>query len=315
MFGKLHTKWLVAIVLVLAGLWWFSGRSTGAQQRSFREVLLRVDTGALRSFAIAPALWKKVDTLRFRREPDGWSVTTHGKTVMTDAVPMHELLDNFRDLRVMRLVGAFGKVDPHYEIADSSADHLLIDTPDGRQELLVGQGRGGADAFTYMSMPPDINVYAVHGKLGVLMDNTAVDWMPKQLVVGNPANWLRVTFTFPTDTGYTMENDGGHWSIAGVRCDSVKVIDYLESLAHSRGQRVVDPADTLNATPSFRLVVVDATRPAPIVVSVLAKVDHYIVRSSINPGIVMPFDNARELPRMFRPRGVFLPSSKVTMVH
>jgi len=315
MFGKLNTRILVITLISLAALWWLGGRMSGEQQRSFRDTLLRTDTATLQSFAIVPAPWKKMDTLRFRRDGKSWNVTTHGKTVMTDPDPMNELLGSFRDLRTIRVAGKFGTVDPHYEIADSSADRLVIDAPDGKHVVLVGQGRGGADAFTYMCMPPDQDVYAVQGKLGVFMDNTATDWMPKQLVIGDPKNWDRVTFTFPTDTGYTMVNDGRRWSIDGVPCDQEKVVEYLESLARSRGQRVIDPSDTLNAVPAFKLVVEDRTRSSPIMVSVLAKVDHYIVRSSLDPSIVMPFDKAREVPRMFRPRAVFLPSNKVTRVN
>ena len=68
-----------------------------------------------------------------------------------------------------------------------------------------------------------------------------------------------------------------------------------------------DPTDTLSAIPQFRLIVEDTTRSAPIVVVVYVSNGKFIVRSSLNPGTVMPFGGRDEIPRMFRPRTTFLP--------
>ena len=70
MFGKLRTKHLLLLLVLLGGAWWISGLfSTRAQQRTFREDILQLDTNAITGFIITPAPYKRLPPIRFAQAP------------------------------------------------------------------------------------------------------------------------------------------------------------------------------------------------------------------------------------------------------
>jgi len=308
MLGKLRTKHLLLLLLALAALWWLSGQlSPRAKQRTFREDIFKLDSSSISGFTITPALYKQLPPIRFQRAGDGWRMFWGKDSSLADPAPIHELLRSWSNMRVIRLAGRVSDIRDRYDLGDSTVDRLTIMAGMETHELLVGRHTAGGAPMTVVHPPGDEQAYAVEGLLGQYADYTFGEWLPKYLVTGDPADWQRLTFNFPADTGYVMERKGGQWFIGGAQTDSSRTIRFLHSLARARGQSVTDPSDTLSAVPQFRLVVEDSTRKEPIVVIVFVSNGKFIVRSSLNPGTVMPFDGRQEVPRMFRPRAAFMP--------
>ncbi len=308
MFGKLRTSHLLLIVAALAALWYITGLfNPAAKQRTFREHILRADTASLRSFTIVPAASKGMPPIHFMRAADGWIMALMSDTMVADMGPVRNLLGSVADMRPLRVAGKMSVVADRYDLGDSTADHLLLDLPEGPYDLLVGRCTEGDDPITVVSPAGDAQAYGIRGRLGSFTDQTFGDWMPKYLVTGDPRNWTRVQFTFPGDTGYTMVRSGSTWMLDGEPTDTARVRKFLGSLARARAQEVADPADTLHAIPAFRLLVNDTTRTEAIAVVVYQVPGRFIVRTSLNPGVIMNFDGTTEVPRMFRSRLAFLP--------
>jgi hypothetical protein len=307
MFGKLGTKRLLIIVLVLAGAWWaFDHFSGSGRERSFKESLLQVDTTAITAFRFEYAPKKHGPAMLFKPDGDHWTITVNDRTVDVDPARIHELFILLHDLRTMSVVGQWSAVKDRYDLSDSLADRLVIDMAQGRHELFIGRPLYGNDEGTAVRLVGDDRVYKVIGKLGEWVEQPPDRWLAKYIITGDANNWTRLRFTFPTDTGYTMMNVDGNWSIDGVPCDTARVWPYLHSLSRAVGQTVLPISDTIGARRAFQLEITDRTRREPLVVTVLSKPDHFVVISSLNPSVAMPFDGQREVPRMFRPRGVFL---------
>lgn len=308
MFGKLRTMHLVLLLLGLGGLWWLSGLlSPRAQQRTFREYILKLDTNAVTGFTITPALYKAFPPIRFQRAGEGWRMFWGTDSATVDHQPIYDLMRSWSGMRVVRLAGRMADVRDRYDLGDSTSDRLTIMAGTETHELIVGRQTAGEPPMTLVNIPGDENAYAIEGSLGSYADLTFSEWLPKYLVRGNPATWWRLTFNFPGTPGYVLERHGTKWLLDGVPTDSAYTDRYLRSLSRARGQTVADPADTLVAVPQFRLVVEDSTRAEPLIVVVFVANDHFIVRSSLNPQTVMPFSGKDEVPRMFRPKTAFLP--------
>jgi hypothetical protein len=307
MFGKLGTRRLLIIVLLLAGAWWaFDRFGNAAKERSFKGSVLEVDTTTITAFRFEPALKKRGSLMQFRPTDDHWTITVNERTVAVDPARIHELFLLLHDLRTLSVVGRWDVVKDRYDLSDSLADRLVIETTQGKRELMIGRPLYGNDEGTAVRLAGDERVYKVIGKLGEWADQPPDRWLAKYLITGDPNNWTRLDFTFPTDTGYAMVNTDGNWSIEGAPCDSVRIWSYLHSLSRAVGQTVLPINDTIGGRRAFELKITDRTRPEPLVVTVLSKPDHFVVFSSLDPSVAMPFDGQREVPRMFRPRGVFL---------
>lgn len=309
MFGKLRTVHWLAIVAALAAIWWWSGRSSPqARQRTFRDRLLQVDTSAVTGFTLVPALFKGLPPLHFQRVGTGWRMRMGADSSDVEAEAVRDVLGTVADMRTIQLAGQAESVAARYDLTDSTADRLTLRTATGTVELWVGTGGQGEMATTAVRLPQDQEVYTVAGALGKAADRTYGDWLPKRLVVGDPRNWTDLTFRFPNDSSYALERNGDHWAINGVRTDSTRTWRFLLSLAKARGQEAADPRDTLVAIPGYRVTVTDTTRPDPMVVTVylVPQEQRFIVRSSLHPQVVMPFDPRTEIPRMFRPPVSFM---------
>lgn len=307
MFGKLRLVHWLAILAALGIIWWLSGRvSPSAQKRTFREVIMRVDTAQVNAFTIHPAAKRGYPELRFARTPEGWLLRMGKDSTLVDEAPVNSLLTWVHAMRPIQMAGALSLVKDRYELNDSTRDRLVIEGGAQRYELFVGRSTMGDDPLTVVNPPGDENAYAIAGSLGELTDRTFGGWLPKYLVKGDPMRWNRLVYTFPGDSGYVMKRYGDRWLIDGYPTDSARIWKYLYSLARSRGRSVADPRDTLMAQPAFRLVVEDSTAAQPTIVVVFALPDRFIVRSSLNPSTVMPFDIREEIPRMFRRPQAFM---------
>ena len=310
MFGKLRTGHWLVILALLAGLWWWSGRvSPTAQQRTFKEVLVQVDSSTITAFTLVHAPFKGFPNIRFTRLKGNWQMVMGLDTAWADPEPVNDVLAAFNDMRVLRLVGPMRSVAQPYNLDTLNAEILIVESPTMRYELRVGNHAGGDDHQTTVNPLGDTMAYAISGLLGMRTNMPFSGWVPKYLVNGDPANWKRLIFQFPGDRNYTMEKRDGAWFIANVALDPVKIDRYLGSLARSRGQELTDPNDTLTAQLAYRLIVEDTTRTLPVVVVVAALQGRFIVRSSLNPLSIMPFDAKNEVPRMFRPPTAFLPET------
>ena len=310
MFGKLRTGHWLVILALLAGLWWWSGRvSPTAQQRTFKEVLVQVDSSTITAFTLVHAPFKGFPNIRFTRLKGNWQMVMGLDTAWADAEAVKDVLAAFNDMRVLRLVGPMRSVAQPYNLDTLNAEILIVESPTMRYELRVGNHAGGDDHQTTVNPLGDTMAYAISGLLGMRTNMPFSGWVPKYLVNGDPANWKRLIFQFPGDRNYAMEKRDGAWFIANVALDPVKIDRYLGSLARSRGQELTDPNDTLTAQLAYRLIVEDTTRTLPVVVVVAALQGRFIVRSSLNPLSIMPFDAKNEVPRMFRPPTAFLPET------
>ena len=305
MSDKVRIAVMAAIVIVLALVWWIGGRtSKQAEQRTFREHLLRVDTAALSAFTIVPSPSRRAPALHFQRDSLGWTATADSFATRAFFRPMNELLATLVDVRPLRMAGDDPATIARYGLIDSLAPQLEL--PNG-SVLRVGTSSGGAEPVTAVMLQGDPNVYLVPGKLDHLTGMTLDDWVPKPMVNGDPGNWRRVTFVFPGSRSYSLEKNGSNWTLEGQAADSTKVAKYLWALSRYYGSGLVNPADTLSAMLIYSMRVEDSSRKDPIILGIFDAGGYLIARSTLAPSwLVMPFDPQQELPRMFRPPEAFL---------
>lgn len=308
---RLRPWWPVAAFLVLAGLWWWTGRRPEvAQERSFKEVVLTIDTNQLQSFDVRPALGRHHPTLHFQRVASGWMVHAGENSTPADGLPMRRLLAAMTELRTERVLGPMERVGAAYGLTDSLAQVLVLDRNGVSTRLRIGidsRSTGQEQTASAVLLEGDDQAYSVFGDLSNLTAMGFVDWIPKPMVNSDPADWQSLDFMFPGGTGYRMVRHGRTWTIDGLALDSSKVAKYLNNLSVYSGSALVDPRDTLEAVLAYQLLIEVRDRPRPIALGIFALGDRLIARSTLAPNwVVMPFDAQVELPRMFRPPHAFL---------
>ena len=311
MFSRTTTRALVIALAVIIGLYFVADRfGMRSRDRTFREMAIALDTAAVTSFKVHP---KQLDgkAIRFDRDPEGWSLTFNDSVHRADNGAVRELLGRFTALRTKRFVGGILLVKDRYQLSDTARNLLTFDLVDGtHQELAIGSSTfapGEQGAWTYVHVPGEMEVYAVDMNLQSLVDQPPEAWRPHHLVNGEHANWTRVAFRFPTDTGYAFIKRDGIWFIDSVPGDQDRIDKYLQSLSIARAKAFAPGAGIQGVDPVYTLTIADTSRAGDIRVQVFPWNNGYAVTSSVNPSEVMRFDAFREVPRMFRPRSAFIP--------
>lgn len=306
---------LPLVVVVLAGLWWWTGRTSKvAVQRTYAAQLLVIDTALLQELVIRPASNRHHPDLHLERTGGAWTLNSGGHQVQVDDRDMRDLLVLLADLRTARVLGERASLHPSYGLMDTAANMLVLPTDAGPRELLVGRSIASNEdgVSTAVCFADEQQAYTVYGDLFSPTERSFPDWVPKPMVNGDPRHWVRLTFLFPDRSYYSLEQRAGEWWIGDVRTDQERTWKYINNLALYRGNAVVDPSDTLGAVPGYRIEVIDTTRQAPVTLTIYQARGRLIARSSLAPPyLVMPFDQEVELPRMFRPPGAFLPGHAV----
>ena len=316
MSDKTRIGLLAALVMVLALFWWLGGRTPEeAEQRSFREHLIQVDTARLNSFTIIPAPSQKAPALHFQRESMGWTVLAGGHVIRAFSRPLNTLLSTLADVKPLRMAGHTPPIIERYGLSDSLAARVELSSP-MNTVLHIGTSSSstqlsltGSETTTAVMLGGDPNVYLVPGALDPITDMRFEDWIPKPMVNGDPADWTFITFVFPGSRSYSLERNENGWTVNGQPGDNEKVEKYLWALSRYYGDALTDPADTLNAVLIYSMRVVDSSRKDPIILGVFNAGGRLIARSTLAPSwLVMPFDPKEELPRIFRPPAAFLPT-------
>ena len=319
MFAKGSTRWLLLAIVVLAAIWLLSDKfSTRAQQRTFREEVIMLDTTSVSRIS-ARSTKTGPEGVVMEQRADAWVAVANGKEYRVDNAAVHKILAEFARLKADHLIGNGDAVRAAYNLTDSAATQLEFTTADGAVALWVGKesyGKQGA-AQTAVCVPGEEQVFGVAAILTSIRDLSLNALRPHVLVTGDPVNWQRVTFTFPADSGYVLERTGGQWMVDTLMADSMKVANFVKSLALSRAQNFADTVDVASMTPKYELKVEDSSKPEPILVKVYPFGFTYLVTSTANPGNVMWFDPAREFPRLLRPRHNWLQGQAVplTVMH
>lgn len=317
MSDKRRIGLLTAVVVVLALFWWLGGRTPEvAEQRSFREHLVQVDTARLTSFTIIPAPSLDRPALHFTRDSSGWTVTTNGHAAGAFSRPLNALLSTLADVKPLLMAGPEPATIARYGLSDSLAARIVLGGPKNTV-LRIGTSNSsakptlsGSETTTAVMLGGDPNVYLVPGAIDPITDMSFEDWIPKPLVNGDPANWTLITFVFPESRSYSLERTGEGWTVNGQPGDNEKVEKYLWALSRYYASALADPADTLNAVLIYSMRVVDSSRKDPIILGIFDTGERLIARSTLAPPwLVTAFDPKAELPRMFRPPDAFLPTN------
>lgn len=308
---------LATLVCAMAAWWWLGGRAPGQSSgRSFRHELLAVDTARLTEFTLVPRSGGPGGPIHFRRDSLGWVATEGDHATRAFQRPLNTLLEALSHMQPLAMPGSGHAVMERYALTDSLAARFRSPQVLNGAELRVGSTTQGPSSPT-LEAPPvatavmlegDSNVYLVPGTFSDVIRMNFLDWIPKPMANGNPANWDRLTFTFPGNVAYSLERVGDQWWVNGMQADQERVEKYLGALSRYYGNGLADPNDTLHAVLVYQLRVDDRSLGVPVHVGIFQVGDRLIARSTLAPRwLVVPFDPATELPRMFRPPEAFLP--------
>lgn len=209
--------------------------------RSFDEFIVKMDTAKVTSVSIE--LKNSDESVDFSKSDNVWFISNKGKKYQADNETIKELLSQLNALKPKRVASTTKDKWVDYEVNDTLGTRIVLKNGSKTlADLVLGkfsysQPQGGNPyqrqqviMTSYIRKTNDKVVYAVDGYLSMMFNRDASGFRENSVVVGNPEAWKKLTFKYPADSAFVLENQNGKWFANGMITDSVKVSDYFSKI-------------------------------------------------------------------------------------
>lgn len=324
MFKKLNVKTLIILLVILAGIYFLS-EMMGSKDRSFRNVVVEIDTANVTDIYIKiPA--DKQDIVLSRTGENDWQVSGNGNKFTADRSMVRNILGQFSEMKPERIAATSPDKWDAFEVSDSTGTRVTVKNnneeladifigkfsytqpPQGQQQQQQQQ-RGKMTSFVRLA--DENEVYAVDGFLKMAYQNDVNSYRNKTLTDINKNDVLKVEFRYP-DRTITIENEGGKWMMNGGPADSANTVKYLNKIAKLNSPNFVDPS-TQKISDATQTVTIEGSNFSPVVLKAFPTSDtliQFIVTSSVNPEAEFDGAKAKLHEKIFVDETAFLPDQK-----
>ena len=323
MFKKLNAKTLIIILIVLGGIYLIS-TMTGNKDRSFRDVLVSIDTATVTDITISIPKENLKLTLS-RTGQSQWEISGNGNTYPAQGSVVQSILAQFTKLEPKRIAGTSDAKWNSFEVSDSTGTRVMLkDDGDVLADVYVGKfsysqppQTGGQQNFqqqqrgtmtSYVRLAGEDNTYAVDGFLKMSYQADINAYRNKTLLSVDKNSISKIDFEYP-DRKIELTKEGTQWLMNGSPADSANTAKYLNKIYRLNSSNFVD-LSTQNVSDATHKVTIEGSNFTPVVLKAFPAADtniKYVVTSSINPGAEFDGTKAKLYEKVFVEETSFLP--------
>jgi hypothetical protein len=243
MFRTVNNKILGIIfgILVIIGLFLFVFDGD-KNERTFREVLVDIDTSAVTEIFIYPKSQNHKE-VRLYKDNKAWRVTLpSGGNAKVANQRISSLFEQLLAIKPKRLAAR----------DENKWTELQVDSTGSRVKVLQGSKLSldlviGRFSFqqprtmnTFVRLYNDKDVYEVDGFLDMTFNQGANIFRDGTVIKSDFNTWSQIQFTYPADSSFQIIKSGNNWLLNGKATDSLKTANYLNRLANLSNINFID---------------------------------------------------------------------------
>jgi hypothetical protein len=296
---------LFAALLVIVIL--FVVLDSGKNERTFREVLVDIDTSAVTEILIYPKSQNHQEVKLFQAD-DGWKVTlSSGKTANINDRRISDLYTQLLAILPKRLAARDEAKWNEFQVDSTGSRVKVIEGSVVTLDLVIGRFsfQQPRTMNTFVRLYNDTDVYEVDGFLDMTFNQGANSFRDGTVINDDFNNWTQLQFNYPADSSFQLIKTGNDWMVNGVKADSSKTVNYLRRLSKLSNSSFIDdfnPENILIPTYSLNISTADLQF---IEIKGFFNSDQYVINSTENTDAF--FDGNSVGKTIFVGKSEFLP--------
>ncbi|MCK4637810.1 MAG: DUF4340 domain-containing protein [Bacteroidales bacterium] len=319
MFKKLSFKILLIILGVLLVIYLIT-LLTDKSERTFKEIVLTVDTANVNTILIFPI---GKDDVKITRWDTAWKVELDSINYNADKKMIKNIFTQLLNLKTDRVAATNESKWAEFEVDDSTGTRvILMENDDILTELLIGKFSYIPDEnsspeqpkgkmITYVRLADEDEVYAVEGYLKLNFNYDLNSYRNKAVVNAHRSHITKLTYTEPDKKSFVVtRTDDYNFLVDGAPVDSARTTSFIIRLSNTNSRDFYNEDFDFPPEPDY-ILKVEGDNFEPIIVNVYPAdtVNKYIMTSSMNPGT--KFSGGRTLfKKIFKDKDYFLPKKK-----
>lgn len=279
----------------------------GKNERTFRQVLVDIDTSSVTEILIYPKSQNHQEVKLFKSD-DGWKVNlASGKTANVSDKRISDLYMQLLAILPKRLAARDEAKWNEFQVDSTGSRVKVIEGSEVTLDLIIGRFsfQQPRTMNTFVRLYNDTDVYEVDGFLDMTFNQGVNSFRDGTLVNADYNNWTQLQFNYPADSSFQLMKTGDDWLVNGVKADSSKTVNYLRRLSKLTNSSFIDdfnPEKFINPTYSLSISTADLQFTE---LKGFADTTQYVIHSSENPEAY--FDGNSVGKTMFVGKSEFLP--------
>lgn len=289
-----------------------------SRKSTLKERLLEIDTSAVARIEITPRA-SEGKSFEFIKQGNRW-IVKQGEIISEPREgAVRNIFNEALAIKPQSLAAMDKSMWKEYELTDSLATRIKFIDKKSRKmaDLMIGKfvykqvvnpySYGGKDieGTSFVRLYNDKEIYAVNGFLTFSFGGGFDDWRDKSFIRCNKNDILKISFTYPSDSSFTLIKKDSVWVAGSHQADSLKTQNYLNSIGFVNGEEFMDgynpvslPAYMMNIEGNNMLNISVKCYPDQ-------EKDQYVFNSSQNPGIYFAGTKSGLFDKLFKPSGYF----------
>ena len=306
MFRKINIKLLATIFVVLLAIVVLvelvDSKKGG---RTFREDLVEVNAEDVTALEIYPKVTGG-EMIKLFRENDSWKVESAGKIHTADQSVAGSMIEQLNQAAPESMVARNEDRWEQFEVTDSLGTRVkLYSGEDLLTDLVIGKFSFSQPRkmTSYVRLSGEDEVYGVDGMLGMSFNRNLNSFRDRTVINSNSADWTKLTFSYPADSSFTLQESGEDWMIGDAVADSASVVQYFNSISNLNEGQFSEEESV--GSYSHQLVIEGNNQMTRITVKGNERTEEdFLIESSQNPGTIF---NSRDLAeKVFTGQSKFL---------
>ncbi|MBE0570622.1 MAG: DUF4340 domain-containing protein [Ignavibacteriaceae bacterium] len=257
MFQTVNNKILGIIfgVLLLTGIFLFLFDG-GKSERTFRDVLVNIDTTAVTEIIIYPKSQNHKE-VKLYKDKDEWRVTlpSGGNTKVANQ-RISDLFAQLAAIKPKRLAARDESKWSELQVDSTGSRVKVFQDSKLSLDLVIGRFsfQQPRTMNTFVRLFNDKDVYEVDGFLDMTFNQGANIFRDGTVVKSDHNSWQQIQFKYPADSSFQLIKSGNGWLLNGKVTDSLKTANYLNRLANLSNNSFVDDVKIdPSSTPTYSL--------------------------------------------------------------